>query len=71
MLIRDWRLFDIMAKGRALIRGSLRDNKKSRASNFGYRLARMQSTAVSLVKGTLRDGKELCTMADNAYGVVL
>ena len=24
----------------------------------------MQFTAVSLVKGTLRDGKELCTMAN-------
>ena len=24
----------------------------------------MRSTAVSLVEGTLRDGKELCTMAD-------
>ena len=34
--------------------------KKRRASYFGYRLARMQS----FVKGTLRDGKELCNMAD-------
>ena len=28
MLIRDGRLFDIMAQGRAFIRGSVRDNKK-------------------------------------------
>ena len=28
MLIRDGRLFDIIAQGRALIRGSVRDNKK-------------------------------------------
>ena len=52
LLIRDERLFDIMAQGRALIRGSVGDNKKSSASNFGYSLARMQSTGVSLV-GTL------------------
>ena len=60
VLIWDGRLFDIMARGRALIRGSVCDKKKRSASYFGYRLARMQS----FVKGTLRDGKELCNMAD-------